>query len=77
MAGTKQHENDDDHEVWIRCFTAVLTGAVAAGSTISEANNPEKFAERCAIFADAALNEERQRRHAPNYEVLIAGPPHK
>ena len=67
---TKQHENDDDHEVWMRCFTAVLMGAVAAGSTISEANNPEKFAQRCATFADAALSEERRRRRQAEPGVL-------
>lgn len=65
MAETTRHDNDDDHEVWIRCFTAVLTGAIATGSTIAEANNPEKLAQRCAIFAEAALNEERQRRRQP------------
>ena len=58
---TKQHENDGDHEVWIRCFTAALTGAVASGKVRAEANKPHHIAKSCAEFADAALIEERQR----------------
>jgi hypothetical protein len=66
MAETTRHDDDSDHDVWVRCFTAVLTGAIATGSTIAEANNPEKLAQRCALFADAALTEERQRRRQPS-----------
>ena len=69
MAETTRHDNEDDHEAWVRCFTAVLTGAVAAGSTIGEANHPEKLAQRCGTFADAALNEERKRRRMPSDQV--------
>ena len=69
MSETTSHDNDDDHEAWVRCFTAVLTGAIAAGSTIGEANHPEKLAQRCAIFADAALNEERKRRRQPSHQA--------
>lgn len=70
MAETTRHDNDDDHEVWMRCFTAVLTGAVAAGSTIGEANHPERLAQRCATFADAALKAERERRRNPDHQAL-------
>ena len=75
MAETPKHENDGDHEIWIRCFTAVLTGALASGKVRAEANKPHHIAKSCAEFADAALIEERQRRHTPNYDMFVTGPP--
>jgi len=51
----------EDHEVWLKCFVATLSG----GTTATGAENrvgPEHIASMCAAIADAALAEGRKRR---------------
>ena len=57
----KRHDDDLDHEVWLRCFTAALQG-VFAGRASQARGNPETLMRWCATIADAALDEERRRR---------------
>jgi len=74
------HDNDHDHEVWMRCFTAAIAGAFpaqeASASQIiaEETPNPVVLVEWCGKIADAALGVERQRRHNPEYLTPVAGP---
>ena len=51
----------EDHEVWLKCFVATLSGTTKNIATESGVG-PEAIATMCAAIADAALNEERQRR---------------
>ena len=49
----------EDHEVWVKCFVATLSGAAGA---VVESGGPDDVASMCAAIADAALAEERKRR---------------
>jgi hypothetical protein len=51
----------EDHEVWLKCFVATLSGATTALGAENTAG-PEHIASLCAAIADAALAEERKRR---------------
>ena len=57
--GSKQ--TGEDHEVWLKCFVATLSGATGTTTTGSDVR-PEDVASICAAIADAAVKEERQRR---------------
>lgn len=59
----QRHQTDEDHEVWMRCFTAVLSNALTA----DVGQGPEEVADLCADIADAALEEERKRRRHPSH----------
>jgi hypothetical protein len=56
---TMMHDDDRDHDVWLRCFTAALAGSTTAGQ---HGNKAKDVAEMCGQIADAALDEERKRR---------------
>jgi hypothetical protein len=71
---TMTHDNDHDHEVWVRCFTAAIAGAFSAGNMQRQAH-PTNFIEWCGEIADGALEEERKRRRNPEHQAFIAGPP--
>jgi len=51
----------EDHEVWLKCFVATLSGATMALGTENRVG-PEHSVSMCAAIADAALVEERKRR---------------
>ncbi len=53
------HDDDRDHDVWLRCFTAALAGPTTTGP---HGHRPNDIAEVCGQIADAALDEERKRR---------------
>lgn len=57
--GSKQ--TGEDHEVWLKCFVATLSGATRTVAT-EDAVGPEHIASICAAIADAAVQEERRRR---------------
>ena len=57
-----RHQNEHDHEVWLRCFAAAITGVLSGN--FAEASIPEAVVQRCALIADAGLDEERRRRSA-------------
>lgn len=59
MTTEGQKQLGEDHEVWLKCFVATLSGATR---TVTESRGPEDVASICAAIADAALKEERQRR---------------
>jgi hypothetical protein len=48
----------EDEELWVRCFTAALTGMTARGGQ----PQPEEIARVCGEIADGALIEIRRRR---------------
>jgi hypothetical protein len=56
---TIKHPNERDHDVWMQFFTAALSTAMTA--KVHE-GGPASIAEICAEIADAALDQERQRR---------------
>ena len=49
-----RHESSADHELWVQCFLAAISGATSG--------QPEDVAALSARVADAALEEERRRR---------------
>jgi len=51
----------EDHEVWLKCFVATLSGATTALGAENRVG-PEHITTMCAAIADAALAEERKRR---------------
>lgn len=51
-----KHDSDFDHAVWIRCFTAAISGRLAPSVPALQ------VAQDAAAIADAALEEERRRR---------------
>jgi hypothetical protein len=51
----------EDHEVWLKCFVATLSGAIRTVTTEGGVA-PEEVTSICAAIADAALAQERQRR---------------
>ena len=57
--GSKQ--TGEDHEVWLKCFVATLSGA-ARPATTESGDGPEDIASICAAIADAAVKQERRRR---------------
>ena len=59
------NDNANDHEIWIRCFTAAIPGILSTESRQS-AERPalERIAKLCADVADVLLDEERKRRPA-------------
>lgn len=61
-----KHENDNDHEIWIRCFTAAIGGPLSHGAG-DHHPRPMDVMAYCAQMADAALVEERQRRREATY----------
>ena len=67
---TITHDNDHDHEVWMRCFTAAIAGVFPAHTQA----DPEAIVEWCGKIADSALGVERQLRHNPEYLTPVAGP---
>ena len=58
MADIVKHTNAANHEVWMRCFSAVLAGL---GGQVSTSEPPNRI-EDCAKLADLALEEEIKRR---------------
>ncbi len=56
---TTKHD-DRDHDIWMRCFTAAITGLLA-GSQGAEPR-PEYLVSVCCGIADEALQEESRRR---------------
>jgi len=67
---TMTHDNDHDHEVWMRCFTAAIAGVFPAQTQA----DPVAIVEWCGKIAHAALEVERQRRRNPEYLTPAAGP---
>jgi hypothetical protein len=65
------HDNND-HDVWMRCFTASIMG-VLGGHDAADESDLEAIVKYCAHVADIALDEERTRRPEPprsGYQTL-------
>jgi hypothetical protein len=60
QSSTNTHD-EHDNEVWLRCFTAAITG-VFPGRESQSRSDPAVVVKWCGVIADAALNEERRRR---------------
>jgi hypothetical protein len=70
---TMTRHNDQDHEVWMRCFTAAIAGVFPAREAQTRPD-PAVLVEWCGKIADAALEVERQRRRNPDFQAVVAGP---
>lgn len=53
--------NNNDHEVWMQCFTAAISAVLGAREATDE-SDLESLVKYCGHIADAALEEERTRR---------------
>lgn len=60
---TIMRHDENDHGVWLRCFTAAIEGAAQVG------REPAEFVNWCVTIADAALAEERRRRPSEDPSV--------
>jgi hypothetical protein len=61
MTEEGSRQTGEDHEVWLKCFVATLSGATRTVDTESRVG-PEDIVSICAAIADAAVKEERRRR---------------
>jgi hypothetical protein len=59
QSSTNTHD-EHDNEVWLRCFTAAITG-VFPGRESQSRSDPAVVVKWCGVIADAALKEERRR----------------
>ena len=65
------HSNND-HEVWMRCFTAAIPAVLGVREAADE-SDLEAIVKYCGHIADTALDEERTRRPEPprsGYQTL-------
>ena len=70
--GEAMDHNTNDHEVWMRCFTAAIAAVLGAREAADD-SDLESIVKYCGHIADAALDEERTRRPEPprsGYQTL-------
>ena len=70
--GEAMDHNNNDHEVWMQCFTAAISAVLGAREAADE-SDLESLVKYCGHIADAALDEERTRRPQPprsGYQTL-------
>jgi hypothetical protein len=70
--GEAMDHNNDDHEVWMRCFTAAIAAVLGAREAADD-SDLEAIVKYCGRIADEALDEERTRRPEPprsGYQTL-------
>jgi hypothetical protein len=70
--GEAMNYDNNDHEVWMRCFTAAIAAVLGAREAADD-SDLESIVKYCGHIADAALDEERTRRPEPprsGYQTL-------
>ena len=70
--GEAMDHNINDHEVWMRCFTAAIAAVLGAREAADD-SDLEAIVKYCGRIADEALDEERARRPEPprfGYQTL-------